>query len=117
MINGIPAPQTDTIFEPKTQSAYPITRPKGYLTATKPTEDVGSVRLLPNPARTRVTVEAADAIKDVQVADMAGRVLISKRFHGDERAVTLNVASLPQGSYVVRVKTEQKETTQKLVVD
>ena len=72
---------------------------------------------MPNPAQTRVTVEAADAIKDVQVSDMAGRVLISKRFHGDERAVTLDIESLPRGSYVVRVKTEKKETVQKLVVN
>ena len=115
--SALPAPLADTVFTNVLQLVFPITRPKGYLTATKPTEDVGSVRLLPNPARTRVTVEAADAIKDVQVSDMAGRVLISKRFHGDERAVTLDVASLPKGSYVVRVKTEQEESTQKLVVD
>ena len=114
---GIPAPQTDTININRSQLAYPITRPQGYLTATKPTEDVGSVRLLPNPARTRVTVEAADAIKDVQVSDMAGRVLISKRYPGDARAVTLDIESLPRGSYVVRVKTEKKETVQKLVVN
>ena len=101
----------------RSQLAYPITRPKGYLTATKPTEDVGSVRLLPNPARTRVTVEAADAIKDVQVSDMAGRVLITKWYPGDARAVTLDIESLPRGSYVVRVKTEKIETVQKLVVN
>lgn len=114
---GIPAPQTDTMNTNRSQLAYPIIRPKGYLTATKPTEDVGSVRLLPNPARTRVTVEAADAIKDVQVSDMAGRVLITKWYPGDARAVTLDIESLPRGSYVVRVKTEKKETVQKLVVN
>ncbi len=75
------------------------------------------MRLLPNPARTRVTVEADCAIRHVEVADMAGRVLVSEQCGAGVRSATLDVSRLAQGSYVVRVKTERDETVQRLIID
>ena len=116
---GLIAPRRDTVFNNLAQGALPITRPQGYLTATEPTAEaeVGSVRLLPNPARTRVTVEADCAIRHVEVADMAGRVQISERYDVGARSATLDVSRLAQGSYVARVKTEREETVQKLIIE
>ena len=116
---GVVAPRTDTIFTNLAQGILPITRPQGYLTTTEPTAEAeaGCVRLLPNPARTRVTVEADCAIRHVEVADMAGRVLVSEQCGAGVRSATLDVSRLAQGSYVVRVKTERDETVQRLIID
>ncbi len=75
------------------------------------------MRLLPNPARTRVTVEADCAIRHVEVADMAGRVLIAERYDADVRSATLDVGRLAQGIYAVRVYTEREEAVQKLIIE
>jgi len=117
---GVEAPNTDTILTMQNQAIFPILRPKGYLSdlsAGGQSAAAGSVRLMPNPARTNVAVEAADAISGVQVSDMMGRVLLSERYDGDARSVTLDVAGLASGSYVVRVKTRRESATRKLVVE
>ena len=113
------APRTDTVFNNIAQGVIPITRPQGYLTATEPPAEVevGSVRLSPNPARTRVTVEADCAIRHVEVADMAGRVLVSERYDAGARSATLDVGRLAQGIYAVRVYTEREEAVQKLIIE
>lgn len=116
---GVLAPRTDTVFCNIAQGVMPITRPQGYLTATEPTVrgEVGSVRLMPNPARTRVTVEADCGIRHVEVADMAGRVLVSERYDAGARSATLDVGRLAQGIYAVRVYTEREEAVQKLIIE
>ena len=114
---GIEVPLTDTIYTGSGQLIFPILRPKGYLTTGKQIAMAESVRLMPNPARTKVTVEAADAISEVQVSDMMGRVLMSERYDGDVRSVTLDVSGLAQGSYVVRVNMERESATCKLMVE
>lgn len=76
-----------------------------------------NVRLLPNPARTRVSVEASAPIRSVDVTDMMGRNLMEKQYTGDAQTVVLDVAALSQGSYVVRVRTDKEETTLKLLIE
>ena len=84
----------------------------------EPTEEGRTVFVLrPNPTRSRVTVEAECAIRIVEVADMAGRVLMSERYDTDTRSATLDVGRLAQGSYLVRVKTEREEGVQKLIIE
>lgn len=111
------APQTDTIFTFVSQAIFPIIRPQGYLTAMAPTMEGENVRLLPNPARTRVSVEASAPIRSVDVADLMGRNLMEKQYTGDAQTVVLDVAALSQGSYVVRVRTDKEETTLKLLIE
>lgn len=113
----IMVPQPDTVYTLSAQGVYPILRPKGYLAATEPTAEKESVQLLPNPARTKVTVEATEPLRTVDVMDMAGRNLLSKQCMDDATTVVLDIATLPQGSYVVRVRTVKGETTLKLLVE
>ena len=114
--HGVAVPMTETVYGSSSQFVYPILRPQGYLNATTPEKEAGNVRLLPNPARTRVTVEADCAIRNVEVMDMLGSVILSERYDGDVRSATLDVSNLAQGSYVVKVKTEQNVTALKLIV-
>ena len=114
--HGVAVPMTETVYGSSSQFVYPILRPQGYLNATTPEKEAGNVRLLPNPARTRVTVEADCAIRNVEVMDMLGSVILLERYDGDVRSATLDVSNLAQGSYVVKVKTEQNVSVQKLIV-
>ena len=115
--DGTAAPLPDTVFERVSQFAYPITKPKGYLSATTQVEEAGGVRLLPNPAKRWVTVEADCAIRDVELTDMAGRAVLSVQPDGVAKSVKLDIGRLTKGCYIVRVKTEQEATTQKLVIE
>lgn len=94
----------------------PIIKPKGYLTAAR-LRDAGDVQLKPNPARTRVTVEAEQAIRYVELTDMAGRTMIVQKYDGGTRSATLDIGSLPQGIYIVRVRTDRAVATRKLLVE
>lgn len=117
---GALAPQTDTVFTYYAQGIIPITMPEGYLanlSAISPEAKEGGVRLLPNPAKTRVTVEADCDIRKVEVMDMLGRVLKTRQYYGDAQSSTLDVSWLSPGSYVVRVKTAHETVAQKLVIE
>ena len=117
--NGVPASRLDTTFYANGQGFYPIIKPKGYLDAPQPTTvtEAGGVQLRPNPARTRVTVEADCAIRKVEISDLLGRVIVSRQYYGDSQSSTLDVSWLSQGSYVVRVKTARETVAQKLVIE
>ena len=116
-LDGLTAPLPDTVFTIESQFAFPITKPRGYLSATTPMEEAGSVRLLPNPAKRWVTVEADQAIKNVELTDMAGRVVLSVQSDGVAKSVKLDVGRLTNSCYMVRVKTERETSTLKLVID
>ena len=115
--DGLAALLPDTVFTIESQFAFPITKPRGYLSATTPMEEAGSVRLLPNSAKRWVTVEADQAIRDVELTDMAGRVVLSVQSDGVAKSVKLDVGRLTNGCYMVRVKTERETSILKLVID
>jgi hypothetical protein len=80
---------------------------------------IGSVnavsnRIFPNPASDVVTIENLNAIRDISVYSVTGALVLSKAISG-QNSVNLNVASLPAGSYIVRVATAAGITTQRLI--
>jgi hypothetical protein len=80
---------------------------------------IGSVnavsnRIFPNPASDVVTIENLNAIRDISVYSVTGALVLSKAISG-QNSVNLNVASLPAGSYIVRVATAAGTTTQRLI--
>ena len=74
------------------------------------------VEVSPNPSQGRATVRSMRAIRNVEVCDMSGRVVLRKQVNGDLHTVELSV-SLPRGCYVVRVVTVQGTAVKKLVVE
>ncbi len=74
-----------------------------------------SVRLTPNPAVERVSVQSDGDIRSVEVMDMAGRRVSGKRCTGQELHTELGVGPLPSGVYIVKVATVQGMSTLKLV--
>ena len=117
LYRAVVAPSTDTIHTFYTQYIMPIIKPRGYLSALTPTAETENVRLVPNPARTRVTVEADQAIRYVELTDMAGRTMKVQKYDGGTLSATLDITTLPQGLYMVRVRTEKAVTTKKLLIE
>lgn len=99
------------------QILFPILVPEGSAIGTSQVQESVGLRLFPNPARTKVRVEAGCAVREVVVSDMVGRTVLHRDCHGGELGVTLDVSRLPQGCYAVHVGTDRGTMTEKLVVE
>ena len=73
------------------------------------------LKVYPNPSRDLVTVQAEQAISGLELFDLQGRLLQSKNKDLGRNA-KLNIAELPQGIYLLKVKgVFGVETVQKLI--
>ena len=70
--------------------------------------------LMPNPASETVTVASSFRIGDVEVYTLEGRRILASRVDGI--STTLDISSLPTGTYIVRVSTNNGTAYKKLVV-
>ena len=78
---------------------------------TSPEE--GSVRLYPNPAHDRVTVQAGQ-MRSVELVTLMGQTVMRQTVQGS--SATLDLQRLPKGIYFVKVETANSVSTQKLVL-
>jgi hypothetical protein len=73
-----------------------------------------SNRIFPNPATDAVTIENVKPITGIQVYSATGALVLTQK--ADKvNSLTLNVASLPAGSYIVRVANEAGITVQRFI--
>ena len=70
--------------------------------------------LMPNPASETVTVASSFRIGDVEVYTLDGRRILASRVDGI--STTLDISSLPTGTYIVRITTNNGTAYKKLVV-
>ena len=71
--------------------------------------------IFPNPARTSITV-SVDELKgsaDLLLYDVYGKLLIKQRTN--QLLTKMNIASLPAGTYIVRIRNNGKESNLKVV--
>ncbi len=62
-----------------------------------------AVKIYPNPATDSFTVEAKSAISNVEIFDINGRIL--QKLNGSESAMHVNISSLNDGIYFIRIAT------------
>ena len=72
-------------------------------------------RLAPNPATGLVTVQSSYSLSHVAVYDVQGHLVLEQKAAGT--AATFDVGSLPEGVYVVSVRTAAGTTTKRLLVE
>jgi hypothetical protein len=91
-------------------------RANPLLTLSVPEAD-NDLQLLvyPNPASSSLMLEAEEAIDRVALTDMLGRTVLAKTANGTR--VLLNVATLPAGVYLIKIKAGNKTTTKKIVIE
>jgi hypothetical protein len=75
------------------------------------------LELVPNPADTRVQVSwpFEEAFKTVQVFDASGRLLPLPYEEQNQKSVVLDLETLAQGLYLVRVQTSKGLYQHKLI--
>jgi len=70
--------------------------------------------LVPNPAKSDLTITATSRISSVELLGMTGQPLLHHEV--DALTTTLDISTLPSGTYIVRIRTAQGILTRKLVV-
>ena len=78
------------------------------------TIEENSTYLMPNPASETVTVASSFRIGDVEVYTLEGRRILASRVDGI--STTLDISSLPTGTYIVRIATNNGTAYKKLIV-
>lgn len=88
----------------------------GYIGAAHVQEiALPKVRLYPNPSSGRVTISSPDAaMKQVLILDMQGR-LLQQHAVAAAHTTELDLATLPEGMYIVRINTNQGIVNTRLV--
>ena len=82
-----------------------------------------SVSIAPNPTSGRVRVSADEPMRQVAVYDMAGKevsvtVIDGQQSTADgEWSTDIDLADLPNGTYIVKVATKTRTATRKLIVE
>ncbi len=75
--------------------------------------DYSNISIYPNPANDIVTVANAENA-EITIVNMLGQRVISQTANSDRE--TINVSDLTDGTYIIRVESNDKVTTQKLNV-
>ena len=68
----------------------------------------------PNPFTEELTLQGVSAAKRIVLLNMAGTVVLERRLHGEQQ-VTLSVATLPAGVYLVRILADDEARTLRVV--
>jgi hypothetical protein len=81
----------------------------------KNNEVLNQLSVYPNPSNGLVTVTAANKIKQVEVFDMAGKVIFTSNNYANK--CNINTTAFNKGMYIIKVKTDDTIETTKLLVD
>jgi hypothetical protein len=68
----------------------------------------------PNPANDVVTVQSSFKVKEIEIINALGQVVLRKE--GNQNIETIEVNSLEKGTYIVRIKTQRGFANKKLVI-
>lgn len=72
--------------------------------------DQSNIIMYPNPAANQVTIETTETILNVQCYNLMGQLLF------ETQDKVLNINDLPQGTYLIKVRTEDGVLSEKLIV-
>ena len=72
-----------------------------------------SVTLYPNPAKFRLTIEASETIKKLEIYTIDG-ALVSKQDYSSDKIV-ISVDTLASGTYMIRLTTDSTVETRRFV--
>lgn len=87
--------------------------------ATNEIKSENGVKVYPIPANQYVYVEFENRRQtDVsyQILDRSGRIIIQKSEHVVSNSLEVNVSSIPEGTYMLRVKSSSDELTKKIII-
>ena len=75
-----------------------------------------TMELYPNPAKDLVNLKFNEAVDfKVEISDLLGKVVVNQSFTSKNR-ISMDVSSLPEGLYMIRVVTDNKTYLDRLIV-
>jgi len=74
-----------------------------------------SIKIYPNPATERLSIETDGKISSIAIFDAKGSLIRNIQENGISNGKVVNVSDLPTGVYVVKVKTSTSEFTKKFI--
>jgi len=75
--------------------------------------DFLSFKYFPNPVTSVLTISASNSIKNVEIYNLLGQLLINKFF--DDATISVDLNKLPESLYIVRVKSENASREFKII--
>ena len=75
--------------------------------------DLSKLKYYPNPVNDLLTITYTDAITNVEVFDLNGRLVITRNF--DNQTVQLDFSNLSAGTYMLNIKTKENSQFVKIV--
>lgn len=77
-------------------------------------ENTKELILFPVPATDDLSINADSIIRGIDIYDMQGRVVFSRSNYSGSTAA-INISNFPNGTYMIKVKTDQKSITDKFI--
>lgn len=71
------------------------------------------VQIFPNPVKDFVQVKSQENIKNIQLMDMQGRIIINQNYN--QKQVNLDLSAYQNGVYALKIKTETTEMQKKII--
>lgn len=75
--------------------------------------DLSKLKYYPNPVNDLLTITYTDAITNVEVFDLNGRMVLTRNF--DNQTVQLDFSTLSSGTYMLNIKTKENSQFVKIV--
>lgn len=91
-----------------------VIKAKGTTSINKYNGDLHFV-LYPNPVSDKLTIESFETVKQIQVYDNKGMLVIEKQNNAFNEFQTIDVAALPNGQYFVICSNNDKRSTMKFI--
>jgi len=78
--------------------------------------DFGKITIFPNPTKDELKIMNYELrIMNVEITDLAGRIVETQNFASLQGNITINVSSLPQGIYLVKIYTDKGIKVERLI--
>ncbi len=74
-----------------------------------------SFLLYPSPSDGKINIQHEEKIQEIQIFDLTGKRIFQQKFNSN--AVNLEVNDIPNGIYIVYIKTETQTLKQKIIIN
>jgi hypothetical protein len=74
------------------------------------------ISFYPNPTNQSITIESKDDIKNIQIYNLTGSIVLNENSSNDTTK-TLNLQSIKNGVYFLQITTSKNRTTKKIIVN
>lgn len=84
-----------------------------FTTSTKDNNNERKIAIFPNPAMDYINIASEENIKQVEIYDIRGQIMINKTL--DHNTARISLDQLEQGIYIISVYSESHITTEKII--